>query len=119
MRSEPGSDIGAAAPLCADSEDIDWKHLILSAVFSTKLHQWLADRNYLLPATAAYWRDIKFQSWDDLLQREVILFCESHLLSFGSEARKKVALRTIKSAFEKGRGWEWLKRWFAVQFMKR
>lgn len=119
MARAPGSEIASAAPLCADSEDLDWKHLILSSVLSTKLHQWMAGKLYLMKGTAPYERSLKSQSWDWFIQKEVVAFCDCHLLDYGTDARRKRAIKVLEEAFLMRRGWDWIGKWLSFQFTKR
>lgn len=40
-------------PLCLKDPDVDWEQLIFEAACSKGLHQWMADRSWLLPGTIA------------------------------------------------------------------
>lgn len=113
-----GTVLSSTAPLCTDTQDLDWKHLILFTIFSTKLHKWMAKNDYLLPGTVAGERLLGSYAFDEYVKNEAVLFCEARLAAFSSESRKNKAVQVLKGAIQRGRGWDWLERWLAVQFIK-
>lgn len=109
--------LAEAAPLCADMEDLDWKHLILSTVFNTRLHKWMAKNDFLFPATVAAQR-LSGHPFEPYIMNEAALFCEAHLAAFSSESRMKRAVQVLRKAIQRGKKWDWIDCWLAVQFIK-
>lgn len=90
MNEAPGSAIGMAAPMCCDALDIDWKDLIFRAVHHDRVHQWLSQRQFLLPATVTWWgSEMALRDWDEVCKDEAISFCADNLVEHGVVVPRK------------------------------
>lgn len=109
--------------MATDTVDVDWKHLIMLAAFSTRTHWWLAQRNFLLNGTFAKMTGKllhKERGWDHDISLEGYHFAEDNLEKHGTGARKYAALANFKrSKGGMAMKWDYVDRWLRGHFKER
>jgi hypothetical protein len=123
IQTIPGSTIAESAPMACDIYDVDWKHLLLLAAYTTRTHWWLAQRKWLLGATFAGMSGNlldKEKGWDHDVPLEAYRFAERNIAEHGTGVRKQWALSNFKRS-KGGRRleWDYVFRWLYGHFKER
>lgn len=118
-----GSTIAECAPMACDVYDIDWKHLIFMASYSTRTHWWMARRKWLLDGTFAHSSGKLLdqeKGWDHDVPLEAYRFAERNISEHGTGVRKKYALSNFKrSKAGQQLQWEYVFRWLYGHFREK